>query len=120
MYGRVMDQVAEQQQADAGAVVIEAIQWEGGDYECLNDFCGLNWSRADAKDVEGPPDKENVVVWNTKEKQWLNLPLGHWLIRGLGGELYPCAPDIFAARPNWRRLQTSADTRYARPKKDSS
>lgn len=78
-------------------VVIDAIRWEGGDYKCLNDFCGHNWGRADAKDETGPPDEENVVVWNIKEKQWLNMPLGHWLIRGLGGELYPCAPDIFAA-----------------------
>jgi hypothetical protein len=77
-------------------VIVEAILWkDGGSTECLNDFCGRNWSRADAVDEIGPQDLENVVVWNVKEKQWLNLPVGHWLIRGIGGELYPCAPDIF-------------------------
>lgn len=78
-------------------VVIDAIRWEGGDYKCLEQFCGFNWGRADAKDQEGPHDKEGVVVWNIKEEQWLNLPVGHWLIRGIAGELYPCAPDVFDA-----------------------
>ncbi|HEY3658291.1 MAG TPA: hypothetical protein VGL34_25250 [Steroidobacteraceae bacterium] len=78
-------------------VEIDAIRWEGGDYKCLEQFCGFNWGRADAKDVEGPRDKEGVVVWNIKEDQWLNLPVGHWLIRGIAGELYPCAPDVFDA-----------------------
>lgn len=76
-------------------VIIEAVQWNGGDFEFLNDFCGRNWTRADAVDEQGPDDKENVVVYNTAEKQWLNLPLGYWLIRGVQGELYPCKPDIF-------------------------
>lgn len=34
---------------------------------------------------------------NTAERQWLNVPTGHWVIRGINGELYPCAPDIFEA-----------------------
>lgn len=78
-------------------VVIEAILWEGGDYKCLEDFCGHNWGRNDAKDTSGPEDGEGVVVWNIKEKQWLHMPVGHWLIRGICGELYPCDPEIFVA-----------------------
>jgi hypothetical protein len=78
-------------------ISIEAIRWNGGEYRCLEDFCGQNWGRADAKDVEGPDDVEQVVVWNTKERQWLNVPIGHWIIQGIGGELYPCHPDIFVA-----------------------
>lgn len=76
-------------------VVIDAIKWEGGDYECLNDFCGLNWGRADSQDMPDFEEKENVVVWNTKEKQFLHVPVGYWLIRGIEGELYPCEPKIF-------------------------
>lgn len=76
-------------------VEIEAMQWLGGDYEVLNTFCGHNWSRADAVDEIGPQDKENVVVWNTLEKQYLNVPINHWIIRGVRGELYPCEPEIF-------------------------
>lgn len=76
-------------------VVIDAIQWGGGETQILDNFCGKNWTRADAVDEQGPEDKENIVIWNTMEKQWLNLPLNHWLIRGVGGEFYPCDPDIF-------------------------
>lgn len=81
-------------------VVIEAIQWAGGKYEdCLDRFCGHNWGRADAKEADwlGPDDGEQVVLWNTMEQQWLCCPKGHWIIRGINGELYPCDPDVFEA-----------------------
>ncbi len=77
-------------------VEVEARKWDGGDYEWLNEFCGLNWGRADAQDMPNYEAKENVVVWNTMERQWLHLPVGYWLIRGIMGELYPCEPDIFS------------------------
>jgi hypothetical protein len=73
---------------------IEAEQWLGGDYEWLNKFCGLNWGRADAHDISYN-DPEQVVVWNSLEQQWLNVPVGHWIIKGLKGELYPCEPEVF-------------------------
>ena len=79
-------------------IVVDAIQWNGGDYKCLEKFCGLNWGRADAKGVywTAPAEKENVVLWNTADDQWLMCPVGHWIIRGVRGELYPCEPGIFA------------------------
>jgi hypothetical protein len=77
-------------------VVIEAVQWKGGDYKWLEGFCGRNWTRADAIDFNQPVDQEQVVVFNIAEQQWLHVPVGHWLIRGVKGELYPCAPDIFS------------------------
>ena len=76
-------------------IEIEAIQWNGGKYDCLNDFCGMNWGRADAHDMGNFEDVENVVVWNMLEKQWLNVPVGHWIIRGRRGELYSCEPKVF-------------------------
>jgi hypothetical protein len=78
-------------------VEINAIVWEGGDYKGLQKFCGMNWGRADAHEViwSGPDDKEHVVLWNTMEEQWLCCPKGHWIIRGVEGELYPCDPGVF-------------------------
>lgn len=78
-------------------VVIDAIKWEGGDFDCLTDFLGHNWGRADAKDMPTFEKVENVVIYNTAERQWLNVPVGHWIIRGIEGEFYPCKPDIFEA-----------------------
>ncbi len=37
------------------------------------------------------------MLWNQIEKQWICCPVGWFVIRGIKGELYPCAPDIFAA-----------------------
>ncbi len=82
-------------------VVVEAFQWKGGDYSVLNEFCGKNWGRADAVGLERWPssieDKEQVMVYNTAEQAWIPVPVGHFLIRGIRGELYPCEPEIFAA-----------------------
>lgn len=75
-------------------IIIEAIQWVGGNYEILNDFCGLHWTRADVQNMP-PQDEEQVIVYNMKEKQWLYVPIGHWIVRGIKGELYPCDPDVF-------------------------
>jgi hypothetical protein len=40
----------------------------------------------------------NLVPWmtiHTKEGQ-MNCPDGHWIIKGVEGELYACDPQIFA------------------------
>lgn len=78
-------------------VQIDALLWEGGPYASVEKFCGQNWGRADAKDVAwmGPDDGEQVVLWNTLESQWLCCPKGHYIIRGIEGELYPCDPEVF-------------------------
>lgn len=78
-------------------VEIDAIQWKGGKYTCLEEFLGRNWGRADAQDVPWPfpEDKEEVVIWNQLEKTWIPCPVGHYIIRGLEGEFYPCAPSVF-------------------------
>ena len=54
------------------------------------------WSRQLASDLLLFAPK-NVVVFNPLEDQWLNVPVGHWIIRGVKGELYPCEPEVFAA-----------------------
>ena len=79
-------------------IMVDAIQWVGGDWTCLDTFCGLNWGRADAKDAQwlGPDDGEQVVLWNALENQWLCCPKGHWVVRGIKGELYSCDPHVFA------------------------
>lgn len=38
---------------------------------------------------------EGVQVWNSLEDCWVNAPYGHWIIKGLKGEFYPCEPEVF-------------------------
>lgn len=80
-------------------VVIEAWQWKGRDMAMLNDVLGMNWGRADAHDIAWgfENDKEQVVIYNTLEKAWIPCPVGHWIIRGLKGEFYPCEDSVFQA-----------------------
>lgn len=78
-------------------VVIEAFQWQG-DYDQLEAILGLNWGRADAKEVAWEhEDAEEVVIYNSLEKVWIPVPLEHWIIRGVQGEFYPCDPCVFTA-----------------------
>lgn len=76
-------------------IVISAERWLGGDYAWLDRFCGQNWGRADAKGYDQATDDEAVVVFNTEEQAWIHIPVGHWIIRGMNGELYPCSNEIF-------------------------
>lgn len=77
-------------------VEIEAIKWTG-DVHSLAQFVGSqNWTRADARDVPWThEDDAHLVIWNEPEQAWIPVPVGHWIIRGVAGEFYPCAPDIF-------------------------
>jgi hypothetical protein len=75
-------------------VVIDAIQWKGGDYKCLENFIGHECTRADVHEMSFD-DPEQVIVYNKEERQWLQAPVWHWIIRGIKGEYYPCSPDVF-------------------------
>lgn len=78
-------------------VVVEAFKWAGGDSSILNKTLGLNWGRADVHEVpwSHPEDKEELVIFNAPEQVWIPCPVGHWIICGVKGEFYPCAPDVF-------------------------
>lgn len=79
-------------------IVIDAYQWNGGPTDELSRFCGANWARAEAKGLawSGPEDGERVVIWAAPEHSWVCCPKGHWIIRGIDGENYPCDPSVFA------------------------
>lgn len=41
-------------------------------------------------ELETFPPQISLQVYNDLEEQWLNVPAGHWLVKGLKGEFYPC------------------------------
>ena len=62
----------------------------------LDQFCGFNWGRADAKDVHYPhEDESQIVVYNSMLKQWLCVPRGWWIVEGFHGELWPVDSETF-------------------------
>lgn len=73
-------------------IVIEAIVWDGS-FHAITDFVGSahdkTWRYGDTA--------LTIELWNTKEECWVRCPLYHYIIKGIGGEFYPCDPQIFAA-----------------------
>lgn len=73
-------------------VIIEAIQWTG---ENIHEI----WEAFTAEKIYGPgwkPEFGNSLVIETLEGQMM-CPLNHWVIKGVAGEIYACAPNIFEA-----------------------
>ena len=66
-------------------VVIEAIQWNGGNYEEIKGFVG--------KSLLGGLDDDDLLIKTLEGNHRANK--NDWIIKGVKGEFYPCKPDIF-------------------------
>jgi hypothetical protein len=75
-------------------VVIEAVQWTGGNAEEVAAFfpADLPPRFTSSGDM---PDFRQVEI-DTLEGTMRTDP-GDWIIKGVAGEFYPCKPDIFEA-----------------------
>lgn len=76
-------------------VVIEAVQWNGRNFdECMN-FIGEDCSNKVA--YEGY--EEQCISWGQiiihKIDRDMTAYKGDYIIKGIDGEFYPCKPDIF-------------------------
>lgn len=72
-------------------VVIEAILWDGTNIASIKSFAvhpSINIIKVWKLDGQ-------LAVWNTLEVQWINCPVGHFIIKGIKGEFYPCEPKVF-------------------------
>lgn len=68
-------------------VVVEALLWTGVNVDEALEFCGI---RA-ALTVH---EEESKLFVNTLE-DWVRCPVGHLIVKGVRGEVYPCDPGIF-------------------------
>lgn len=66
-------------------IVVEAIQWTGDNLAEVQRFADL-FLRVNPTLAE---------VWVKPEATWVRCPAGHYVIKGVNGEFYPCAPAIF-------------------------
>lgn len=67
-------------------VVIEAVQFHGGNAEEINAWSG---------NVVQPARPDQMRIGTLEGLMYASL--GDWIIRGVQGEFYPCKPDIFEA-----------------------
>uniref|UniRef100_A0A6H1ZG01 Phage protein n=1 Tax=viral metagenome TaxID=1070528 RepID=A0A6H1ZG01_9ZZZZ len=72
-------------------VVIEAIRWDGINWNEMCDFIGVPENA-----VGRLSDSEMLIDIKTPEET-MTAQIGDFIIKGIQGEFYPCKPDIFYA-----------------------
>lgn len=74
-------------------VVVDAVQWTGDNIEEMRRFVGdaVIYSETDTK-WEGEP--RTAIKVKTLEGV-MDARIGDFIIKGVGGEFYPCKQDIF-------------------------
>jgi hypothetical protein len=81
-------------------IAIEAVQWTGDNADELKEFVGMREDTGEPGFVlpgESAEGSHEAQVWAREEHAWCSVPMGHWVMRGVKGEFYACAPLIFAA-----------------------
>ena len=78
-------------------IVIEAVQWTGGNLREVIDFAGLHssaqkWTWDEYEDIVAT---EGLKIFTLEGP--LMASVLDWIIKGVKGEFYPCKPDIFEA-----------------------
>jgi hypothetical protein len=86
-------------------VVIEAMQFDGSNWQSILDWAGSKWPNdppgLDFMGVFGNRgSKENAPfvangMWIKTLEGHMTANIGDWIIKGINGEFYPCKPDIF-------------------------
>jgi len=73
-------------------VIVEAIQWTGNNLQDI-----INFTDNQVCEDEGSNQQIYIEVWNSLEQQYIYCPEGHYIIKGIKGEFYPCEPEVFYA-----------------------
>lgn len=68
-------------------VVIDAVQFDGGNHEVIAVFCMPQM-------VARSNDAPSTLIIPTLEGH-MTASAGDWVIKGVKGECYPCKPDVF-------------------------
>lgn len=78
-------------------VTIEAVKWTGSNLREVIALTGLHPSakRWTWDEYEKVVRAEGLKIFTLEGV--MSASVGDWIIRGVGGECYPCKPDIFDA-----------------------
>lgn len=71
-------------------IVVEALHWTYSPWPVS--MYDLKLWGVRARDEDGM-----LWIWVAPEDFYAPVPDRHWIIKGVAGEFYPCAPDIFEA-----------------------
>lgn len=77
-------------------VTVRTLLWTGLNEGQVREFCGL-FSGGSAPLFAEPDPADGVYasarVWNSEERCWINVPVGHHVVAGPLGEFYPISPE---------------------------
>lgn len=76
-------------------VVIEAVQWDGGNLDEVMTFC--NGDASYELMARGTSELVIAILEDGGSMARHVASVGDFIIKGVAGEFYPCKPDIFAA-----------------------
>jgi hypothetical protein len=78
-------------------VIVEAIRWTGGNTGAVRELTGReNFDYLDADDRKRSDDPDaTAMVFDKLHSTWVLVFDGQWIIKGVKGEFYPCADDVF-------------------------
>lgn len=77
-------------------VVIEAIQWDGDNFNDIKSFANSNVRHYSTYEKNEYIESKTTLVIKTLEGDMI-ASKGDYIIKGVKGEYYPCKPDIFEA-----------------------
>jgi hypothetical protein len=78
-------------------IVIEAVPWRGDNAQELRQFTGGRFETINPLDCGDDDRDTNAQVFDILHDTWVKLRTGDWVLRGIKGEFYPCAADVFEA-----------------------
>lgn len=87
-------------------LVVDAIRYETkDDHIALLLFVGARYLEMESLSIRyfGSDDEprlkfktpNNLYVWDKLHKSWILVLEGQWIIKGITGEFYPCADEVF-------------------------
>jgi hypothetical protein len=77
-------------------VVIEAIRWDGDNFNDIKSFANSNVRHYSTYEKNEYIESKTTLVIKTLEGDMI-ASKGDYIIKGVKGEYYPCKPDIFEA-----------------------
>ena len=78
-------------------IVITAERWTGDNFDAIQAFVDSVGSPYPVDRVAALDGDGELSLWNQPEGQWIRCPVGHWVAKGVQGELYPIKDDILQA-----------------------
>ena len=78
-------------------VVVEAVRWTGDNVDAVYELAGCTHfdllDEQQRRDCDDPD--ATAAVFDKLHSTWVLVLDGQWIIKGVKGEFYPCADDVF-------------------------